>query len=171
MPTQYVIHNAARSVHSRTARAQGASHRGLKQHVLDTQKRLVRGRPLTISEEELKRNLPELKKKAAQGLIHVKTTDGRHVNLDTLEAGPAPAPAPKPNPPLDTVARDQQHVGEERGVFPEGPFIPHGGGGESKPAEEAPEPTAADFNLPSDTATVDDHSTSEKKAGGKKKGK
>lgn len=171
MPTQYAIHNASRSVHSRTARAQGASHRGLKQHVLDTQQRLVRGRPVLVSEEVLKRNLPELKEKAAKGLIHVKTTDGRHVNLDTLEAGPVPTPSPKPNPPPDSVARDQQHVGQEMGVFPEGPFIPHGGGSESKPAEEAPEPTAADLNLPSDAATVDDHSTPDKKAGGKKKSK
>lgn len=170
MPTQYAIHNASRSVHSRTARAQGATHKGLKQHVLDTQKRLVRGRPLIISEEELKRNLPELKEKAAKGLIHVKTADGRHVDLETLEAGPAPAAPPKPTPPLDTVARDQQNVGEARGVFPEGPFIPHGGVTESK-AEEAPEPTAGDFTLPPDAATVDEHSTAEKKAAGKKKGK
>jgi hypothetical protein len=130
--------------------------------VLDTQQRLVRGRPLVITEQKLVQNLAELKKKVAAGLIHVKTPDGRRVNLDTLLPEAAVPASPKPNPVPDSVVNDQQGVGEERGIYPDGAVIPHGGGGDA-PKEEVPEPTAADF-----TATEEPPTTAPEKAGTKK---
>jgi hypothetical protein len=82
--TTYLIHNTARSPKTRGVRSGNATHRGLKQHVLGSQRRLVRGRPVSLTEDELLVHLEELQGKAKVGLLEVRTSDGRLVDLDKV---------------------------------------------------------------------------------------
>lgn len=73
------------------------------------------------------RDLEDLKKKAKMGVLEVRTSDGRLVDLSTMTAAPAPAVAPLPNPPLDSAAND----------IPAGQATPQFPGG--KPVQSLPE--------------------------------
>jgi len=104
----YTLHNVSRHVSFRSSRASAASHMRKKHYVGDTQMRLVPARPLRVSEDVIKRNIVELRQKAAQHILEVRTLDGRLVDLETMEAAPA-APMPLlPHPKLDSVADDKQ---------------------------------------------------------------
>jgi hypothetical protein len=82
----------------------------MKQYVGDKQHRLIAGRPVIVSEEMVKRNIEELKAKAAAHMIEVRTRDGRLVDLNTMEPAP-PAPATVfPHPLMDSVANDKTFV-------------------------------------------------------------
>lgn len=104
--TQYVIHSVVRSVHHRTHRAKlpAAVHR--KQYVGDVQARLVPGARLMVDDVWVKRNLLELRQKHADHILEVRTTDGRVVDLTTLEPGPAAPKTPLVNKRLDSVKYD-----------------------------------------------------------------
>ena len=120
--TTYAIHSTSRAVTSRTTRAAQPSHKGLKQYVLPAQHRLIRGRPIGLSEEVLLANLAELRAKSDAGVIEVRTSSGLLVNLATLAVAPAVQEAPKRPPVLDTAANDKP-AGEHKPIYPEGPTM------------------------------------------------
>jgi hypothetical protein len=110
----YALHSVVRKTAFRTHRAMAAAHVRKKQFVGDTQMRLVPARRLLIGEDVLLRNLAEIRQKAADHILEVRTLDGRLVDLSTLQPGPA-APTPLlPHPKLDSVADDK----------PTGQYIP-----------------------------------------------
>jgi hypothetical protein len=106
----YQLFNTAHARHNRTARAALPKNPRMKQYVGDKQHRLIAGRPVIVSEEMVKRNIEELKAKAAAHMIEVRTRDGRLVDLNTMEPAP-PAPATVfPHPLMDSVANDKTFV-------------------------------------------------------------
>lgn len=119
----YAIHSMARGRANRTARAAAPTHRGMVLWVGKQQSRIVRGRPLLWTKDQVLLNLDELKKLVSESKIEVKTTDGRRVDLNTLESSPTLPSAPLPHPPLDSAANDSPHVGEHmpqmKGGIPE----------------------------------------------------
>ena len=112
--TQYVIHSVVRSVHHRTHRAKLPAALKRKQYVGDAQARLVPGERMLVDDVFVKRNLLELRQKHADRVLEVRTTDGRVVDLMTLEPGPAAPKVPLVNKRLDSVAHDK----------PTGQYIP-----------------------------------------------
>jgi hypothetical protein len=67
-----------------------------------------RARPVRVSEATLLKHLDEIKAKSALGLLEVRTSDGRMLDLNTLKvAGRATVPKPMPDFPADSVARDK----------------------------------------------------------------
>lgn len=103
---KYAIHSMVRSRTNRTARAQAPTHARFKQHVLTGQHRLIRGRPLVITEKTLLDHLGELREKQALNLLEVRTMEGRVVNLNTFELGElSPVPL-APHPRMDSLAND-----------------------------------------------------------------
>lgn len=114
------VHNGARDVETRNTRAQRPTHGGLKQHIMNGSRRLLRGRPVVITEEQLKQHISEFRAKAKEGILYVTTLDGREVNLydDRLPIEDAPPPVNfRPNPPLDDANNDTPH-GVPMGKFP-----------------------------------------------------
>jgi hypothetical protein len=107
MEQQYMIHNVARARHNRAFRAALPQNPRMKQYVGDRVQRLVRGQPLVVSADMVRRNLQELREKNAKHILEVRTTDGRLVDLSTLEAAPPLAVEPKPHPRLDSLANDK----------------------------------------------------------------
>lgn len=106
----YKIHNGARDTTTRTLRASRPVHNGLKQFIFGGERRLVRGRPIIINEEELNRHIEELRSKAKDGILYVTTVDEKPVNLETLEIGRgAIASNNHPEPRLDSASNDKPH--------------------------------------------------------------
>ena len=104
---EYAIHSTVRSRHNRVQRAQAAQHTRLKQYILPEQYRLVRGRPIPITEQELLKNREVLLGQQRDGVLEVRTIDGRLVDLETFKTLPAaPVQNTRPNPVLDSVAND-----------------------------------------------------------------
>lgn len=135
----YQIHNGARDVHTRTARATRAHHKGLKQHIMNASRRLIRGRPVTVTGEELLQHIEELRAGQDEGTLYVTTLDGRDVDLWSLAEAPAvPAPNPRPEMPLDTAATDKAQG------LPMNEF-----------AREAPPPAEFEMPVPPPAAAVD----------------
>lgn len=120
MSTMFAIHSTVRSRHNRTLRAQAPAHHRMKQYVGADQARLVRGRALFMTEENLIRGLEDLKKKNKQGILEVRTMDGRIFDLDTMTAAPIAPVTPLPNPPLDSAKDDSPMVGDKIAMFPGG---------------------------------------------------
>ena len=105
----YLIHNAVRDCHNRTLRASKPTHRGMKQFLFKSQDRLVRGRPILVTEEKLLANIDEIKSKVRDGLVYV--TLGNLTPFDVERFVPATTPKTKsPEFPLDSINRDR-HVG------------------------------------------------------------
>jgi hypothetical protein len=110
----------------------------MKQYVGDDKRRLIRGQPILVTEEMVKKNLEELRAKHAQHMIEVRTRDGRLVDLQTLEAAPIGPVETKPHPLLDSVANDRNFP------LPDGyRFVPERGGDDATmpqlvPAGEKP---------------------------------
>lgn len=153
----YLIHNTIRDPKNRTTRAKSPGTRGLKQHIMNGQRRLVTSRPVRISEDALLAHLEELKQKANQGLVRVTLMDGTPFNLDTLTAGHQASPPPLPKPLMDSISNDKP-----QGV-PMSPF-----NGTPPPAEfempvEAPDAAFEDPILPALEAPSSDNSDSRKK--------
>lgn len=118
-PTLYYIHNTVRSRHNRTIRAQSPVHGGMRQHIGGTY-RLVRGRPLAFTADQMGTHREELMTKERLGLIEVRLADGRRVDLQTGEPMPLGAVPPvnsTPNFPLDSAANDKP-AGEAMPQFP-----------------------------------------------------
>ena len=105
-PVFYKLHNISRKKQHRTFRAQQAVHTHKKHFILDNSSRLVAARPQLVSEEVLLRHIDEIRAKAAQYILEVRTPDGRLVDLQTMKALPASPESPLPHPQLDSVAND-----------------------------------------------------------------
>lgn len=103
---QYKVHNGARDPETRTLRAQNAQHRGLKLFIPIGQQRVLRGRPVVVTEQQIGEHIKELQAMQDAGLLYVTTMDERVVDLHTGERAPRPAEPPRPNPPLDDARRD-----------------------------------------------------------------
>jgi hypothetical protein len=119
-PKMYAIHNTSRARHNRKQRAGLPQNPRMKQYVGETQQRLVRGQPILVSEEMVKRNLAELQAKAAAHMLELRTTDGRLVDLKTMQLAPQAPTPPLPHPLLDSVRNDRHQW-----KYPEGyKFVP-----------------------------------------------
>ena len=113
--TLYHLVSTARSVRTRTVRANNPTHSGLKQFIAGTY-RLIRNRPLVFTEEMLRKHLDEIKQKNAIGMLEVRTPDGRLVHLDTLEPMSATPSPPKPVFRQDSIANDDAWGEKVEGV-------------------------------------------------------
>lgn len=116
----FKVHNGARDTATRTQRAERPTHGGLKQFIMNGERRLVRGRPIQITFEQLERYIEEFRTKEKEGVLYVTTMDDRVVNLydDRLPAAPAaPVQNPRPNAPLDSAANDTP-TGHNMNQFP-----------------------------------------------------
>jgi len=103
----YQIHNGSRAIHNRSLRSQMPQHGGHKQYVCKAELRLIRGRPLEVSDLQLQEHLEELQEKQEQGLVYVTTVDGHMVDLLTMEVSPSVPESPRPTPALDSAANDK----------------------------------------------------------------
>jgi len=106
--TFYVV-NTVRSVHTRLARFQSPERHRFKQFILGGTTRLVRARPVPITEEQLEEHFEELKAKQKSGAVQVRhdTSDGplfdftkkvKKEKAPKPKAAPKPEPAPEPEP-------------------------------------------------------------------------
>ena len=102
----FYVHSTVRSPRKRTLRAAQPIHHRRTQFILDTQQRLIIGRPLTISEEVLERNMAHLIDLESKGIIEVKTQDGRYVHLKDKKIHPAPPVVPVFKERLDSAKED-----------------------------------------------------------------
>ena len=128
MGTNYVVHNTVRGRHNRTLRALAPVHHALRQN-LGGRYRVLRGRPLSLTEEQFLLHLEEIKAKAKLGAIEVRTSAGALVDLDTLQAVEQTFVVPPlPNFPLDSAENDKAA----------GQIIPKYAGGDA--AQEAEDP-------------------------------
>lgn len=96
----YYVVNAVRSVHTRLARAQAPERHRFKQFILGGSVRLLRNRPVSISEEQLIAFKDELKAKVDSGAILIRegSPQGPIVNMDVKEE-PIKEEAPKEEKP------------------------------------------------------------------------
>ncbi len=192
-PPFYLVLSTVRGRNNRTQRTKAPGRQRFKQHVLREQLRLIRNRAITISEVQLLDNLDELLEKSRQGILEVRTAEGRQlIDLEMVASGVSDAdkkklkrpgsvvpeaaiqkkspPPALPNPPLDSAARDYQG----------GEFIPPFEGAEktdtSIPTEleasslmpedlEAPPPEGGTPGIP---PSLDQQSKGEEKKGKKK---
>lgn len=101
-----LIHNMTRHVRTRGHRQAAPVHHRRTLRILDTQRRLVLGRPLAISEEDVQRNLQHLRDLEASGHIEIRSVEGARLRLDTLEFEAPPTMPPVPNVLLDSANND-----------------------------------------------------------------
>lgn len=125
----YYVHNTTRGRHNRTQRAGQAKHAGLKQYIGGGKYRVIRGRPVALTREQVSLHVEELAQKVAAGIFEVRTHDGRIVDMRTGDAAPRNASAALPRPILDSIANDTQNVGQPMPQYP-------GGDIEGTPGEE-----------------------------------
>lgn len=120
---RFGIHNVSRGRQNRTVRAAGVA-RGLKQYIGGTH-RLIRGQVLVLTAEQISLYIKELTEKEAAGLIEVRTLDGRLLSLadPTKQPDPVPPGPPVPVVVLDSIANDQQNVGQAMPQFPGGDAV------------------------------------------------
>jgi len=80
-----------------------------RKHFIGAQQlRLVPGRRLVVTDAALRRDIADIRAKAAAGLIVVRSLDGRLVNLDTFELGPPLRAVAHAKFQQDSVANDKQ---------------------------------------------------------------
>jgi hypothetical protein len=130
MATMYKVINVAHGRHNRGARAGLPANPRLKQHVGTSQQRVLPGRPVHLSEEQLQECLPELRQKVASHIFEVRTHDDRLVDLSTLKAAPPKMPPPLVKKRLDSVNYDKPSGimippmlgddGNQPGILPKG---------------------------------------------------
>lgn len=135
----YKVVSVVRHHTTRTLRAAAAEHFRRTQFVFKTQRRLIPARPITITGKELWENLEEAIKKEAQGILQIRTTDGRLVNLKTLVPGSA-VPAPPARTPLNNLASADREPGEVF-VAPGQPGYEEHAARHQPPDSEPPPPT------------------------------
>lgn len=126
--TFYVV-NTVRSIHTRLARSQSPTRHRFKQYILGGSTRLVRARPVPITDKQLFKFEDELRGKVESGAIqiHRDTPDGPlYVFGEKVETKEEPkeepknvAPEPKQEPEVVKVA---ERVEEEE--FPPPPPLP-----------------------------------------------
>lgn len=101
-PQDFRVHSIVRNVRTRTKRASAPIHYRRQQFILDTQQRLLPGRPLALSEDDLIRNLDHLRELESLGIAEVRHADGRLIDLSTVTAEEVPVPVPMlKQPPMD----------------------------------------------------------------------
>jgi hypothetical protein len=76
--------------------------------------RVMDARPLTVTLEQVQGMLPELRTKTAQGILQLKSLDGRPIDLDTL----------LPTRPLVTASKPQLVDPQKTLVLPRGAVVP-----------------------------------------------
>lgn len=103
----YKIINVAHGRHNRSQRSALPANPRLKQHVGASQQRVLPGRPVYLSEEQLQECLPELRHKVASHIFEVRTHDDRLVDLSTLKAAPPKVSPPIAKKRLDSVNHDK----------------------------------------------------------------
>lgn len=112
--TRYQLISMVRSRHNRSARMALPVAPRRKQYIGDSMLRLAHGRPLIITEEVLRKNLAEVKEKAAGHVLEVRTMDGKLVDLDTLQpivGTEAVEGDTRPQFQLDSIANDKNFPG------------------------------------------------------------
>lgn len=131
----YQLHNMVEDPLTRTVRAQAPVHYNSTQFVLDTKTRLIPKRPITLSEQDVRRNIDEIRDLSAKGICDLRMLDGRKVNLETLE-------------PASKSAMVAVPVKTDLGLAKDKPFPPY------NPAPG--EPGAKEHAAASQPAPVDD---------------
>jgi len=110
VPTMFKVVCMSRSRETRAARRLNPVHGGCVQWIGGTH-RIVRGRSILFTEEQIRQHLPELRDRQARGLVGVTTLDGRVVSLDEatfLKASPTMPSPPLPEVVLDSISRDDR---------------------------------------------------------------
>lgn len=125
MTIAYKVINVAHGRHNRSERAALPANPRMKQFIGSMQTRVLPGRPVHLSEEQLQECLTELRDKSAARILEVRTLDGRLVDLDTMVAEAVKASPPLFNKRLDSVEHDiptgilmTPHIGED-GALPQ----------------------------------------------------
>jgi hypothetical protein len=115
---KFIIRNSVRSRSNRTLRAKQPMRAPLRQQLAGGKYRVLRGRPITLTEREVMEILPELVAKVDAGALEICMLDGRPIDVRTGEplVGPRVSP-PLPNPPMDSIANDKQNVGQRMPQF------------------------------------------------------
>ena len=111
---RYQLISVVRSRHNRSQRAALPQAPRRKQYVGDGMLRLAHGRPLIITEEVLRKNLAEIKEKASNHILEVRTMEGKLVDLDTLQPLEGTATVDGDTHPqfqLDSIANDKNFPG------------------------------------------------------------
>lgn len=115
---RFLIRNSTRGRANRTLRATQPQRHSLRQYLAGGKYRIIRGRPITLGLSEIQAIMPELVAKVRSGALEICTPDGRLIDIETGEPMVDMAPsAPLPNPPLDSIANDQQNVGQSMPQF------------------------------------------------------
>ncbi len=107
-PAKYLIHNTTRDVRTRTLRAEAPAHSNTVIFLAGGELRVLRKRPLSITESLFQRIHAELVQKEKHGQVKVTDLRGSRISLGTLEVVElTPTPAiTTPNPKLDSAADD-----------------------------------------------------------------
>jgi hypothetical protein len=113
----YHVHNTSRAQATRLQRYAAPAHRGMVQFL--NGQRIVRGRPLALSEEGFLRNIEAIKKGVEEGWLEVRTPGGRVVDVATGEAVKAAPTPPLPVVVLDSVKNDPPS-GIPMPIYPDG---------------------------------------------------
>lgn len=93
--------------------------RSAVQYLFASRIRLLRDRPLRVTEGVLQENLTELLSKWKSGMLEVHTPDGRVVDLATLVPVRPQIPVMAPDFPLDSIKNDKIG-GQRQPIFPGG---------------------------------------------------
>ena len=111
-PRQYMLRSVVRSIHNRTQRAALPVKPRRKQYVGNDMIRLAHGRATVITEDQLVRNIADIKAKVAAHILEVRTMDGRLFDLETGQPVEAPVTEnTQPQFPTDSVANDKNFEG------------------------------------------------------------
>jgi len=95
----FYLHNTTRSVHTAGKRRQlTADQRSRKNLIIGGAVSVRRGRPLPVSEDLIRRNIGEISRLNANGLLLVTDGRGRRVDLSTLQPVGDPIPMEKAEP-------------------------------------------------------------------------
>ncbi len=131
----YYIHNTSRSVSTRAQRYTAATHRGLVQFLDGF--RILRGRPLVLSEENFIKNIDAIKAGVVRGQLEVRTADGRLVNVNT---GDVSEPAKSPPLPVEVLdsAKNDKPSGIAMPLYPNG-TVQYTASAQEEPSEEEEE--------------------------------
>lgn len=152
----YFIHSMVRRVQTRTKRAMAPKRHRFVLRIGGGEITVRRGRHRNtpVSEERLLKHLEELKQCWEAGMLEVRDSSGRVVDLNTMEAVGKPAPpVPQPKKVLDTAATDKP-AGEKMPAYVEGKAL----------GEEAEKPSVADDSIPEGKEAPPARRSSRKKA-------
>lgn len=138
----FYLHNTTRSVHTAGKRRQlTADQRSRKNLIIGGAVSVRRGRPLPVSEDLIRRNIGEISRLNANGLLLVTDGRGRRVDLSTLLPFGDPVPLSKAEE-SDESGPETESAPAPTASSPEGETKPEPEptGGEAPPAEPPPPP-------------------------------